>query len=95
MMASYTVTTAKHATLTANTVDTVTFTTDASVEVFNRGSDYIYFTTDTTTPTVAGDNALVVPPGGALSVSGGNYSDGITTVKLIAATSCAYSVTTI
>ena len=94
-MASYTVTTSKHATLTANSTDTVTLGTASAsvtprVEVLNRGSDPIYFTTDGTTPAVAGDNTRVVLPGGGLVV---DLSPGAaSTVKLIAVSAVPYSV---
>lgn len=102
-MASYTVTSAKHATLAAGVVDTVTITTDISgVEILNRGADLIYFTTTGATPTVGGDNTYVVPAGGALRIdttetigapsSGGNPATLSTAVKLISGSATAYSV---
>lgn len=91
-MTSYTVSTAKHATLAAGVVDTVTLGQDFNnVEVANHGAAAIYFTTEGATPTVAGDNTYQVAPGGALVVqpaSGGN-----TVVKLISSGATAYSVT--
>lgn len=51
-----------HATLTADTVDDVTFSRAREIEVVNvDGADAIYFTTDGTDPTVAGDDTHVVP----------------------------------
>lgn len=91
-MANYSVAKAKHATLVASTVDTVTLTTNVgTVEVANRASSGagISFTTDGSTPTVLGDDAYWVGPGGALTVD----LDGTDTVKLISTTTDAYSVT--
>ena len=92
-MATYTVNQAKHATLTAATVDTVTFPdADHSVEVYNRSAaGYIYFTTDNSAPTVAGDNTFVVGPGQALPIPDAAVESA--NVKLISATADAYSVT--
>lgn len=96
-MATYTVTTAAHKTLTANVVDSVTLDLVGSlgtprVEVMNRGTaDPISFTVDGSTPTVLGDNCYVVPAGGALQVSLTPAASGA--VKLIAASAVAYSVT--
>jgi hypothetical protein len=95
-MATYTVTTAKHATLTANTVDTVTIGTGVGwerprIEVLNRGDvDTLTFTTNGANPTVLGDDCYLVPAGGSLQVS---LALGATAVvKLIAATAVPYSV---
>jgi hypothetical protein len=91
-MASYTAIAAKHATLAANTADTVTLSSvrqGGEVEVLNRGSDYIYFTVSGTAPTVAGDEAFIVAPSGALKVGAGVWAAG---VKLISASATAYSV---
>jgi hypothetical protein len=92
-MASYSVTTAKHATLAANTVDTVTLSntvytlaTAVLVEVSNwHSSALIYFSTDGSTPTVAGNDTYVIGPGGSLTVAG--Y-----VVNLISASAAPYSV---
>lgn len=53
----------EHVTLVADTVATVTLTTNAgSIEVVNRtGTAEVYFTTDETTPTVEGDDTHVLP----------------------------------
>lgn len=71
-MAAYSVATAKHATLSTTTVDTVTITAGASqVEVINRDTaDYLYITygVDPTDPTAAGDDTIVVPPGNAVTI---------------------------
>jgi hypothetical protein len=92
-MASYTATSAKHATLGASTVDTVTLGSDCNnVEVYNRAATVdIYFTVNGATPTVAGDNTYAVGPGTALLVS--VPTSGATVVKLISTGANAYSVT--
>jgi hypothetical protein len=93
-MTNYTATIAKHATLAAGVVDTVTLSNDYdSVEVFNRGGGEIYFTTNGTVPTVGGDNTRVVASGSALQSYGGGYGDGVTVVNLISSGATAYSVT--
>lgn len=91
-MAAYTVGDAKHATLTAGTVDTVTLGRNyTAVEVVNRGSDAIYFNANAEPdPTVEGDNTYVVPAGGALMAR--MWSGTTTVVKLISASATAYSV---
>lgn len=93
-MAAYTVDRAKHATLVAATVDTVTLSEFSVVEVLNRdGVAAIYFTTDGSTPTVAGDNTQVLPAAvGGVQVSTINIS-GTNVVKLISAGTPSYSVT--
>jgi hypothetical protein len=92
-MASYTVTAAKHATLTANTVDTVTLPVEATlVEVLNRdGAAEIYFTVDGSVPTVGGDDTQVLPA----SVGGlefGSPQIAQTVVKLISSGTPKYTV---
>jgi len=90
-MASYTVTTAKHATLAASTADTVTFGADRDrVEIVNRGTSELYCTFDGTAPTVGGDDCDVVLAGAALQVD--VPTTGNTAVKLISAGSTPYSV---
>lgn len=91
-MATYSVAVAKHATLSAATVDTVTITeTTTAVEVVNRSSsDTIYFTVNGTVPTSAGDDTFVVPPGGNLRVRSKGTGRS---VKLISSGAAAYSVT--
>lgn len=91
-MASYSVALAKHATLAASTVDTVTLTADfKAVEVTNRATSGlgISFTVDGSTPTALGDNTFWVGPGQSLTVPSGASSDA---VKLISASADAYSV---
>ena len=93
-MASYTVTTSKHATLVASTVDTVTLGADfAMVEIQNRDATTleIYATVNGATPTVAGDGTLVLRPGQVRTVD--VAGTGPTTVRLISSGTPAYSVT--
>jgi hypothetical protein len=92
-VATFTVKSAKHATLAANTVDTVTLQSDfREVEVLNRGGTELFFTVNGSAPSVTGDNCFVVLAGGALAVPAWEVLDGATVVKLISASSCAYSV---
>jgi len=88
----------KHGTLVANQIDTVSFDFRyRTVEVVNLDSSArIYFTTDGSAPSVAGDDVDVVPPSSALRVvvgrqSGGPATQG-TTVKLVSTGTPAYSV---
>jgi hypothetical protein len=69
-MASYTVVTAAHKTLTAGTVDTVTITGSyARVEILNRsGTADLYFTNDGTVPSGGCDNCGIVPAGTSVNV---------------------------
>ena len=90
-MASYTVTSAKHATLAANTVDTVTYSDtgrNRTVEILNRSDSDIYATFGTGTPTVAGDNTYVVPARTALRLPMLELS-----IKLISSGAAAYTIT--
>lgn len=75
-MATYNVTRAKHATLTAATVDTVNVTALApalehptsKVAIINRGTDpisYRYGRADVADPTVLGDDTLLLPASAA------------------------------
>lgn len=83
-----------HATLVAATVDTVTFDRDCDrVEVLNAtGTADIYFTTEGSTPAVAGKNCYRLPSAiGALRVE--PDANGNTVVKLISAGTPSYSVT--
>lgn len=92
-MATFSVAAAKHATLAASTVDTVTLTGSWDlVDVLNRGTGTIYVTVgpDPADPTVAGDNTTVVPAGGVVTVEVSNR--GSQKVKLISSTADAYSV---
>jgi hypothetical protein len=101
-MAAYTVATAKHATLTANSVDTVTLTGftflgNRSVEVFNHstGADLLWFTTDGTTPAPKGDDCYFVRPGTGLTATLRSTQAGNSAVvKLTCSSAVDYSVTT-
>jgi hypothetical protein len=80
-------------TLTAATVDTVTFLQDVgSVEVYGDGTSAIYFTIDGTVPTVAGGAMYELPAGGpsvrTITASGGTAP----VVKLISSGTPKYSV---
>ncbi len=97
---SYTVAVAKHATLDAGSVDTVTLTgnaydTDAGVEVFNHGtgSDLLWFTTNGANPAAKGDDCYFVRPGSGLTVNPQRASGSNTVVKVYCAAAVDYSVT--
>lgn len=95
-MATYTVNIAKHATLTANVVDTVTTGAPRygqEVEVTNRGTAELYFRIDGPAPTVGGDDCMVVMPGGAFKVERVSDDHTPTVVKLISTAAVPYSVT--
>lgn len=80
--------------LVANTVDTVTFAVDCvAVEVMNEtGTAAISFTTDGTTPTVAGNNTYYLPAAvGAIQVE--PDVGGVTVIKLISSGTPSYGVT--
>jgi hypothetical protein len=94
-VASYTVALGErgvHKTLVASTVDTVTFSKDCDrVEIVNRdGAAELYFTTDGTSPTVGGNNALVLPAAMGSYVT--TAVGGLSVVKLISSGTPAYSV---
>lgn len=93
-MAAYQVARSKHATLTAATVDTVTFQErHPAVEVVNRATTGdIYFTVDGTTPVSAANDTYYVGPGQSIVVDLPHASDP-DAVKLISAGTPAYSVT--
>lgn len=103
-MATYSATRAKHATLTASTVDTVTIGDQTSrdkfgaLEIFNRdtgtGLYYTYSTSATAPadPTVAGDNTYYVPPSGAMMIPLDFAQTNIFAVKVISSAAAAYSV---
>lgn len=77
----------QHFTLTANTVKTFTLDSDfTEVEVTNvDGTAAVYFTTDGSTPAVAGDGSHVVTaaPGAFLSLQ--PRTSGASVVKVISA----------
>jgi hypothetical protein len=84
-----------HATLAANTVDTITLDGDyVSVEILSRdGAAEIYATVDTTlTPTIGGINCDVLPAAmGSLTLDASGYGTP-TVVQLISAGTPAYTV---
>lgn len=84
-----------HATLTANTVDTITLDNDyIAVEILNRnGAAEIYATIDTNvTPTVGGTNCDVLPAAiGNLIIDASAYGTP-TIVQLISNGTPAYTV---
>ena len=94
-MATYTGNRITHATLTANTADTITLDVDYTrVEIVNRtGTAEIYATIDSATaPTVAGNNCDVLPAAiGTLIVDSSAYGTP-TVVKLISSGTPAYTV---
>lgn len=98
-MANFTVTRAKHATLAAGVVDTVTLTgstsdTTSHFEVFNHGTtDTIWFTADGTTPAVKADNSYFAKPGTGMTVPSRKAPGMSDQIKLLCASSCDYSVT--
>lgn len=77
---------ARHPTLTAGAVETVTAVPAfrGGVWVKPSGAD-VYGTTDGSTPTVAGNDTFFVPDGGGMFVPIGSDSDGVVEVKLISA----------
>lgn len=94
-MATHAVTRSASGTLTANTVDTVTLSDNASrIQVTNRsGASEIYFSIDGTTPTVGGDDTFILPAAiGSRVVSSDDVGVDITTVKLISTGTPTYSV---
>ncbi len=76
----------QHATLVANTVTQLTFTTNgARVEVLNvDGTAEVYFRTDGTNPTVGGTNCHLLPAT-VNSCEAADESTGDTVVRLISA----------
>lgn len=89
---------AAHAiTLTAATVDTVTFTDDVDVvEVLSDGAFDLYVRVDGTAPTVGGKLSYRLPAGAISSREIPMSGDaGALTVKLISAGATKYSVTKI
>jgi hypothetical protein len=94
-MATYAGSRIQHQTLTASTVDTVTFDADYTyVEIVNRdGAAEIYATVDSgITPTVGGAGCDVLPAGmSSLIVNASGYGSP-TSIKLISAGTPAYTV---
>ncbi len=59
----------KHVTLTANVPTTITLEANAGrIEVFNRGTDDVWFTTDDTIPAADADDVHIVSGGSAVEV---------------------------
>lgn len=80
-------------TLTADTVDSVTFADDIrSVQVISDGSAAVFYTVDGSVPVVDGDGSFFVPAGGVMvSEQRVSPSDGVT-VKLVSGGTPVYSV---
>jgi len=89
-MATYNVNRAKHATLSAATVDTVNLAYSGSVlRVRNRSTtDPFYFTIDGTEPTVAGDETYFVGASENVTLE----AVIVSTVKLISSGTPDYTV---
>lgn len=85
----------KHLTLVAGQVTTVGLETNgARVEVFNRGVDDVWFTTDNSTPAVDTDDVHIVSGGSAVEVDD-ETSGQNTVVKLLSAGTPKVSVRTL
>ena len=96
-MASYSEALSKHATLAASTVDTVTLTgtfdgQGAAIVTNVTGTAAIYVTGDGSTPTVAGDDTIVIPAVAGAFVRLDFADEGSRAVKLISAGTPGYSV---
>lgn len=75
----------KHVTLVAGVPMTVTLETNgARVEVFNRGVDDVWFTTDNATPAADADDVHIASAGSAVEVAD-ETSGQNTVVKLLSA----------
>lgn len=84
-----------YVTLIANTVATVTLDANfGSVSLLNRnGLDEVFFSTDGTTPTVAGNGFEVLPAGvGATATVRDAGTGAVTVVKLISAAATTVAV---
>lgn len=83
-MAAYSVITAKHATLVAGTVDTVTVTGGYSrIEILNRsGTADLYVTNDGSTPSGGCDDCSIVPAGTSLNIPSSDAA-GSDVVKIV------------
>jgi hypothetical protein len=94
-MATFTVRRSKHGTLSANTVDTVIFSSrPTSTEVRNLSSTAtIFFREDGTAPTVAGDDTYRLAPGETLQVDAENVEPP--QIQLISSGTPDYSVTAV
>lgn len=89
-MASYSVNRAKHATLAAGVVDTVTITNDYPlIEIENRDlNNDLWFTIDGSVPAAGADDVLHLGPSMALTIPTKHKP-----AKLISTSGAAYSVT--
>lgn len=96
-MATYSVSKAKHSTLVATTIDSVTVGSAGVIRIDNRsGTAEIYFTAGPASspppdPTVGGDNTMVVPAG--IVYYSHPVTPGSWIVKLISSGTPTYSVT--
>lgn len=89
-MTNYSVARVKNQTLTANTIDRVTFTSNpAECEVKSFGAGRIYFRGDGTDPATPWDDCSSVGAGEALRIPLGTDD----TIRLVSSTADAYSVT--
>ena len=96
-MASYTVAAADAAkqafTLTATTVDTVTLTGyTRAVDIITDGAAVAYYTTDGSTPTVAGPNTRILPAAAAVAHVNLGSVNGDGVVKVISSGTPTLSV---
>lgn len=95
-MATYTVAAGKRGvrakTLGANTEDIINFSEDISaVEVYvESGSATVYFSTDRSAATVAGDNTDPVAPGSAVTTE--VWTGGNSQIRLISSATAVYNV---
>jgi len=98
-MTDYTVAVAKHATLAAGITDSVTLTdfsydTGSRFQVFNHGAtEWIWFTTNGTTPVAHADNTYFAKPGTGRTVPCRQAPGANDQVKLVCAAAVDYSVT--
>lgn len=97
-MASYTIATGAIAlhdkTLVGGFVDTVTLVdVFRGLEIYSDGAAAIYFTMDTTTPTVSGTNTIKIPGGGPSSTVIDTPDIPGTVIKLISAGTPTYDLT--
>lgn len=80
-------------TLSAATVDTVTFAADVEiVEIVSDGASAMYVTADGSAPTVAGANTWLLPAGAPSTRTLRTVLSNGATVKLISAGTPTYSV---
>lgn len=72
-----------HATLTASSVSTINLNSQyyRKIEIVNRGDVEAFYTLDDSTPTVEGDNSIVLPARSAVVEEW--YGDTTPTVKII------------